>query len=628
MKTGISSARHCALSLAVVAAFPVLAQSDVTPSLKDVVVIATRIEQPITDVVADVSIIDRAEIERSGATSVQQILARLPGLQAISYGDASRLYIRGADAYMTAVYIDGVRVYSQDGVSVIGGGAPWELIPAGQIDRIEVLRGPASAVYGSDAMGGVIQIFTRKGESGFRPFVNLGIGSFGLLKTDAGFNGAQNGFDYAVSLSYQNLDGFNTRPDLIRTPNQDGSVQQASSLNLGYQVTARHRVELSSFNSMVDSQYPFYDWTAATAKEVPSKGTVGNSAVKWSGQWTDTYQSAITLSRSAIAKRDSTPNDYETRLNGTLFENKFRLGQGMLSAVLEQKADEFSATADGNGNPAFQGSRTQNALALGYGLHSGRHFIQVNAREDRDELYGTHQTGALAYGFSLTDGWRLTASTGTAFKSPTLTQIFSQYGNTQLKAETNESQEIGFAYAEKADALKVTVYRNVIKDLISSAQTVTNCSAGWFCYYNVGQASINGVTVSGKTMINGVGLRGTVDVLDPRNDVTGRLLSLRARETATIGLDTSIAGWQWGVELQHVGDRFNEAANTNKMPAYDLLNLTASKALGGDWRLVVRVDNATDQTYTQVLDTSVTPTVPYITPRATYFVGLQWQPRN
>lgn len=628
MKIVIFSARHCALSLAVAAAFPVLAQSDNTASLKDVVVTATRIEQPITDVVADVSIIDRTEIERSGATSVQQILARLPGLQAISYGDASRVYIRGADAYMTAVYIDGVRVYSQDGVSVIGGGAPWELIPSGQIERIEVLRGPASAVYGSDAMGGVIQIFTRKGESGFRPYINIGVGSFGLLKTDAGFNGAHNGFDYAVSLSYQKLDGFNTRPDLVRTPNQDSSLQQASSLNLGYQFTTRHRVELISFNSMVDSQYPFYDWNAGTAKEVPSKGTIANTAVKWSGQWTDDYQSAVTLSRSAIAKRDTTPNDYETRLNGTLFENYFHLRQGIFSAVLEQKADEFSAQADGNWNPAFQGSRTQNALALGYGLRLGRHSIQINAREDRDDLYGTHQTGALAYGFSLTDGWRLTASTGTAFKAPTLTQVFSQYGSPQLKAETNDSQEIGLAYANKADALKVTVYRNVIKDLISSSQTVTNCTAGWFCYYNVGQASISGVTLSGKTKFNGFGLSGAVDVLDPRNDVTGRLLSLRARETSTIGIDTTFAGWQWGAELQHVGVRFNEAANTNQMPAYDLLNLTASKALGRDWRLVMRVDNATDQIYTQVLDTSVTPVVPYITPRATYFVGLQWQPLN
>ena len=117
------------------------------------------------DVVADVSIVDREQIERSGANTTAELLARLPGLQAITHGDSSRIYIRGADARMTALYIDGVRVDSQDGL-MLGGGVPWELVPLAQVDRIEVLRGAASAVYGSDAMGGVIQIFTKRGREG------------------------------------------------------------------------------------------------------------------------------------------------------------------------------------------------------------------------------------------------------------------------------------------------------------------------------------------------------------------------------------------------------------------------------------------------------------------------------
>ena len=117
-----------------------------TATLKETVVTASRVEQPLADVVADVSIIDRADIERLGVGTVTEILSRVPGIQIVDRADTSRVFIRGADSRMTALYIDGVRVDTQDGAVRLGGGAPWELVPLSQIERIEVLRGPASAV--------------------------------------------------------------------------------------------------------------------------------------------------------------------------------------------------------------------------------------------------------------------------------------------------------------------------------------------------------------------------------------------------------------------------------------------------------------------------------------------------
>jgi vitamin B12 transporter len=567
-----------------------------------------------------------------GATSVPQVLARLPGIQTLTNGDVARVYIRGADAYMTALYVDGVRVFSQDGVSGIGGGVPWELIPVSQIDHIEVLRGPASAIYGSDAMGGVVHIFTRKGEVGFRPFMNLGIGSYGMLKTEAGLSGAQSGWDYALGLGYRHTDGFNTRPDFVRESSRESSKQQSSSLRLGYQIEVGQRLELTSMQSTVDSQFPFvfYDANfAAYAKEIPAQGTVNNSALKWEGQWTPDYRTSLTVSRSTIAKTDGVPSDYETRQTGALFENYLKVGFGTVSAFLEQRNDSFSAKAVDIYNPAFQGSRDQNALAFGYSVSQAGHAVQLNLRQDRDSLYGVHPTGALTYGYALNDQWRFTASSGTAFKAPTLEQIYSPYGDPQLNAETNASQELGLRYAYGSDTFRVAMHDNRIRNLISSSQTLTSCSAGYFCYYNVGAASIRGVTLSGSLRINHFDLKGSLDMLDPHDDLTGRALSLRARETATLQLNTDFAGWQLGAELQHVGSRFNEASNTNLLAAYDLLNLSAGKALGQGWRFLARVDNVTDQVYVQALgyDTAYA-TAPIVTPRATYFVGLQWRPNH
>ena len=136
-----------------------LAQNLHAPSMRETVVTATRSEQPLSDLVADVSIVDRDTIERSGATGLVDVLARLPGIQIVrngGVGNNANVFLRGAEGRFTAVYIDGVRVDSQ-----ASGGAAWEQIPLAQIDRIEVLRGPAAAVYGSDAIGGVIQLFTR-----------------------------------------------------------------------------------------------------------------------------------------------------------------------------------------------------------------------------------------------------------------------------------------------------------------------------------------------------------------------------------------------------------------------------------------------------------------------------------
>lgn len=615
MKFCITPSHAAVLSLAVAVTLPVHAQPQLqtSPTLEETIVTATRVDQPITDVVADVSIIDRAQIERMGATSVPQILARLPGLQAISFGDASRIYIRGADSRMTALYVDGVRVDSQAGVGLLGGGVPWELIPVSQIERIEVLRGPASAVYGSDAMGGVVQIFTRHGESGVAPYVSLGAGSFNMKKASAGLSGAQGGWDYALGVSYESSDGFNTRPDLTHTPDREAYAQRNASMRLGYQIAPAHRVEFTALDSQLDSRY--VPWGGGT--DYIAKGSLTTSALKWKAQWTTAYSTSLTLSRSDIAKRDDVPNDYKTTLQGFLFENNLRIAGGTLTAVLEQKKDDFDAKASA-WDPAFRGDRTQNAVALGYGASLGRHSIQLNVRNDRDSLFGSSRTGAVAYGYAFVPNWRATISSGTAFRAPTLEQIYGPYGSAQLAPETNRSNEIGISYGDTLRSFKAVVYRNAITNMISSSQTLATCTAGFFCYYNVGQASIQGVTLSGTQQFKNYDLRASVDFLDPRDDVTGRTLSLRARRTMSLGADRRLGAWQLGAEVQAVGERFDNAANTTVLPGYALLNLNATNQLSRDWRLVMRIDNAADVHHQQVFD--------YATPGRTFYVGFQWQP--
>ena len=140
-----------------------------------------------------------------------------------------------------------------------------------------------------------------------------------------------------------------------------------------------------------------------------------------------------------------------------------------------------------------------------------------------------------------------------------------------------------------------------------------------FVYYNVGRASIQGATLSGRKRLDPVALHASVDVIEPRDDVTGKNLSLRARQTASLGAEVQWLGWDWGAEYQFVGQRFNNKTNTEILSPYELLNLSTSKALGGSWRLTMRVDNALDAKYAPIKD--------YVSARSTIYVGLNWQPR-
>ena len=582
--------------------------------LADAVVTATRFPQAYTDVLADVSVIDRAEIERLGSPSVTQLLQRLPGMQTIGWGDSARVYVRGSDSRMTALYIDGVRVDSQDGL-VLGGGAPWDLIAVSEIDHIEVLRGPASAVYGSDAMGGVVQIFTRKRQGAGRSEVSLGVGSLNTQKANASIAGGQGAWTYALGLGYERSDGHNTRPDLVHTPETEPMSQRSTSLRTSYRLNATQSLDFSVFDSQRDSRY--VPWNGG--KDYEGHGATTAVNLKWQAQWTPQWRSALTTSLGKVSRRDDAPNDFRTETQGWAWENQVRAANGNVTAVVEHRQDGFDAYPTA-WDPSIQGQRSQDAVALGYGMTSGAHTLELQTRNDQDSQFGNHTTGAAAYAWNFSQRWRFTASTGTAFRAPTLEQTFGPYGSTQLQPETNHSTEWGLRYATDKTQLRAITYRNEVSSMISSSMSLSSCAAGFFCYYNVGQASMRGITLSGSHQFTHFDVYGSMDFLDATDDITGKQLSLRARKMVNAGMRREEGSWQWGMDLRSVGERFDDAANTRLLNGYRLINLYATKTLSKTWKLQMRVDNATEETYQEVGS--------FATPGRTVFATLKWQGAN
>lgn len=613
-----SLAAACALSTSFILPTSALARSGsdalVESTLAATVVTAARVQQPVADVVADVTIIDRDTIERSDAGALVDVLARIPGIEFSRQGGPganTEFYLRGADTRFTAVFIDGVRVDSQSG----SGGASWSALPLAQVERVEVLRGPAGALYGSDAVAGVVHIFTRKGESGFASHAGMGYGSHQTTKADAGFSGKNGAWDYSLGYAWEKSDGFNTRTEAGANSDRDGYRLESANARLGFKLNAGHRLEATLLESRADTQYDssISAKNNANRKDDHALRRLRTLALNWQARWNDAYSTQLTVSEGRDryeTQADRFSNSLsETKVRSYLLNNELRIGTGLFTVALERREDQL----DSMSVPPLSKQRSQNAVGLGYGFKLGSHTLQLNARRDHDSEFGGRSSGSIAYAYSLTPQWRATASLGSAFRAPTLYQRFHPtYGNAALRPETAFNKELGIKFDNKARSAGLTVYQNRLDNLIFFDIPANR-------YQSTARAKLEGATLSGSTKMSGINLRAAFDWQKPRDLDTGKLLKLRARRHADIGVDASVGGWTLGGEVSLNGKRYHDSGNTVKLGGYGLLNLYASTQLGQDWLLIARVDNLADRNYTSVRN--------YATPGRTAFIGLKWIPK-
>ena len=486
-----------------------------------VVVTGARTEVLQKDVVADVTVIPAGQIRRSGAVNIVDLLKRQPGLELSRNGGpgtTSSLFMRGADTRFTAVYIDGVRVDSQS-----TGGAPWEAISLQQVERIEILRGPAAAVYGSDAVAGVIQIFTKRGDGPFTPYVGIGGGNRRTLKAEAGFSGSTDTLDYSLGFERDTSDGYSVRVD--GDPDKDGYSQKGVTGRLGIKLNDAHRIDLTGTFNRMDAQY---DASRANASKGDDHAinrlyTLGAT---WEGKWTEAWTSKLSASKSKQTYR-TTPNKYysETELHNYLFQNEWRTGPHLVTGALERREDALV-------NDPIDRKRHQNGIALGYLYSNDVHSLQLNVRRDQDSEFGGKTSGGISYGYAFAPNWRVTAAYGTAFRVPTLYQRFSEYGQADLKPETGRNVELGIHWKNDASYVDLTAYHNRIRNLINYVGLTSGpgpCQSQWGCYENVGRATLRGINLSAGHTGESFNVGASLDIQDPRNTVTDTLLARRAR---------------------------------------------------------------------------------------------------
>lgn len=587
--------------------------------LDEVIVTASRTPQPLEAVIADVTVINRDEIERAGQSSFIELLQSQPGVEISSNGGAgttSSIYLRGTNAGHVVVMLDGVRI-----MSATAGTATWENIPVSLIDRIEILRGPATSLYGQDAIGGVIQIFTKKGEEQSKVYANLGYGSYQTKKADAGIYGRLNDTSYALSLAATDTDGISALHS--NNPNindKDAYRNIAFAANISQKLAEGHEMGIHLFNS--DGSTHFDNSFNLTNFSSKAKLNQQSVALTSKNQWTTFWLSSLRVgfSKDKLKSYDeidpfinpfnpSIINTEQTQIN---WQNDFSLPVGTLTLMYDRLEDDINSTTIYD-----KTNRTNNGYVASYLANIGAHSIQLSLRDDHNSQFGNNHTGSIGYGYSINPNWRLAASYGSAFKAPTFNDLYYPgFNNPNLKPEKSDTVEASLRFQDEDTHLSATVYENRVRNLIAFDFATSTID-------NVNKAIIQGLTLTGSQKWGNLQLNANVDIQSPRDSNTDHLLARRANSHGTLNLTYDYGNWHFGAETIASSKRYNNLANTVKLNGYALVNLTTSYKINQSWSLQARANNIFDKNYVLALDGN---NIDYSTPGANLFVNIRYQP--
>ncbi|NJD26227.1 MAG: TonB-dependent receptor [Betaproteobacteria bacterium] len=603
------------LAAAIALAFPCALQAQQAATLDPVVVTATRQPTRTSELLSDVTVVERKDIDEAGQSTLEEILGRQPGIQVIANGAPganSSLFMRGTSSNQVLLLIDGVRVGS-----ATAGSPAWSRIPTSQIERIEILRGPASSLYGADAVGGVVQVFTRRGGEGFSPYAEIGAGSYDTYRGNAGFAGGAAGWRYALNAATDYSKGFNSTRNpgprnFTYNADRDGFRQNSVTGSLAYAFAKGHEAGANIFYSSGENRYD-----AGTPGDDRNDQVVSTYSAYLRDAFTDNWTSTLRAGRSTDDAENTRngvrTSTFKTSQNQYLWQNDIATGFGNFLAALERLEQDVDSTT------AYTvTSRSINSAMAGWRGQFAAHRLQANVRIDDNSQFGDKTTGSIAYGYQFSEAWRANVGYGTAFKAPTFNDLyfplsFGFRGNPNLKPESSRNAEAAVHWESGLQHVSLTLYRNDVSDLITFASIPGTFDS---TMVNISSALIKGATLAYDGRVGSFVLGASYDYLDPRNEDTDKLLPRRAKQYGTLALGQQEGPFEWRVEMQASDYRYDNVANTRKVAGYAIFNVYGAYRLARDWSVFARVNNLFDRDYELVAD--------YATAGLNAFVGLRY----
>ena len=568
----------------VVASIPVIAEE----SMSEVVVTATRTPQPITETLAPVTLITAADIERLQPEDMFDVLNRVPGINMRrngGIGSTTSLFLRGTSTDQTLVLVDGVRISS-----ATNGTTALEHIDPEQIARIEVVRGSHSSLYGADAIGGVIQIFTKRGEEGFHPEVRVSAGTDALQEYQVSLAGGNDRVLYRISGNHRQTDGFDRQND----GDDDAYRNTSSSAFLSWDVSDQLSTEFSYQLSRGESEFdnaglPFTKFRVESLSNKTAFSITENLKV------TSTIARSTDLSDSRNHSPGLGFGSLKTRRDSYGLQSDYQLGENQIftlgGEIYNDRVSGDTAYAnDSRENRAFYGQ---------YQLSLGQFELLAGWRKDDSEVFDTANTRNLSLGYKINDNIKAIYSYSTGFKAPSFNELyFPGFGNAGLNPERSKSRELTFKGNWEPVNLELSFFRTKFKDLIETAFVGVSVEAPFgFLPVNVGEARIKGFDLVAARELAGFDISSSYTWIDP-DDISGAkdsLLRRRARRLLKFDVDKQFGQFSAGVSLSAQSE--SQENSTTELPGFATVDLRMGYKVDKNLTLRLKVSNALDKDY-------------------------------
>jgi len=602
--------------------------ADTELKTSEVFVTATRTPIPKKNVIADTTTINEEEIERAGSSSLTDLLQRQPGIEIYNsggQGKVSSLHIRGSESDHVVVLVDGLRVNQ-----VTSGLTAFENIPLSQIEKIEIVRGASSSLYGAGAIGGVIQIFTKKGVSGFKPYAAIGYGRYDTKTAQAGIRAGNDSTNYAINISSLSTDGFSA----YKTNNpifndRDGYNNLSLSGSINHKFNQDNSIGInfikSSGNNKYDNRYD--DPNFIDRKNKMDTQVIG---INFDNKITTDWRSDLKIGQSIYKYNDFngaiwTPNN--SRQNQISWLNNINLSLGSLQLMYDFNRETINKSLEYD-----KSERDNSGYMIGYLLNKDNHNFQANYRFDDNSAYGKFNTGNIGYSYKLNNEWAAAGSIGTAFRAPNFMDLYYPgYSNPNLKPEESKNIEASLRYQKDIDKFSATVFQNKIDNFIQ-------LDSNWIPQ-NTEKAKFEGITFNGSTFIDHFQLFGNATFQSAENDVTHEKLTRRAKRYGSLGLNYYFDQWNIGTEINASGSKTDacdpyEFSCPIKISGYAFVNLVADYRVKNDMKLNLRINNLLNKEYALAYDGQPGITgnygsqgFAYQTAGTSFFVNLRYEPQ-
>ena len=570
--------------------------------IENIIVTGTRIPMEISESLSAVTLFQRADIERLQASDLFDLMSHVPGSSLVrngGRGSATSMSLRGNQSDHTLFLIDGVRIGS-----ATTGGAALAAVNLATVERIEVIRGPKSNLYGADAIGGVVNIITRKTQSPRMLNVQTGVGSNDTQ--DSTILLGANGDKYSLTavLNQLETDGIdNTESKAELNGDADGFTRDSIAVNYQYQMSDRALWKVTYNQNDTEADYDNNcstgSWPNSSAVDcdIYSVGEVsalaGAVEMKISEQWQTSFQVGRTVDEGSERARNidlSTTNNggkFNTKKTEATWVNTVGLANDQaLTFGLDYQKDEVDSSTIYD-----ESSRDNSAAFVQYQMQLGAVDTNVGIRYDDNEQFGSQATSSVLAGIDLTETLRLVGSFGEGFKAPTFNDLYYPgYGDPTFIPEESENIEIGLKADLGNTSVTMALFNNNIENLIqyNSSTFMTDQTA---------KVEITGLEFKVDTEMAGWALSLSGSVIDPENKSNGKLLRRRAEQSMTFDVGTNVIGIDVGLSLRSESHRYDDAANTVRLGGYSTTAVRASYRINDNWMVKGRVNNLTDKSY-------------------------------